>query len=135
MNEPIISDDGTVVWAPRPARLADEVHPNLWVGGAWATYTERFDAVYDRRTTGDGPYIPGDLDDVAGRVLEDLAAGRKVLLYCHLGLNRSALVAAVVLRRLRPDWHGLTGVSHMRRVRSHHVLCNPAYARHIRELT
>ncbi|WP_327633666.1 hypothetical protein OHB24_27145 [Kribbella sp. NBC_00482] len=133
MAAPIITADGRVLYAPPPARLADEVHPGLWMGGSWARYTEAFDAEYDRRRTEDGPTLPTDLGRVVAQVVADVEARRKVLVRCAMGLNRSGLVVAVALSHLT-GVSGMDVLAHLRRVRSPHVCCNPKFAEYVRAM-
>lgn len=134
MTTPNITDNGWVLNAPRPDNLADEVMPGLWLGGSWATYTDTFEAVHDRSGGADGPFMPPDLAPAVQRVLADLRAGRKTLVFCYKGLNRSGLVAAEVLWRLKYKPTGDAVLEHLRAVRSEHVLCNPRFEQHVRRL-
>lgn len=49
----------------------------------------------------DGP-LPDleDLDDVVSRVCAAVSAGKRVLVHCYAGMNRSGLVNAMVVHRL-----------------------------------
>lgn len=131
---PIITADGRVLDAPRPARLADEVWPGLWLGGSWGPYSDTFDAVHHRTCSADGPVLPADLAQVVRRVLAEVRAGRKTLVCCALGLNRSALVVAEVLWRLDPGRNGNMVIKRLRDVRSPYVLCNSRFEQHVRRL-
>lgn len=77
----------------------------------------------------DGDEIEDGLDEIveAGvRMVED----GKTLIHCQAGLNRSGMVAALVLMR----WRGLTpsaAVGLLRTTRTPAVLCNPAFERHV----
>lgn len=65
------------------------------------------------------------LEDAADLVVEAIAAGRKVLVHCQAGLNRSNLVTALALIKL-----GRTpseAIALLREKRSPVVLCNVAF--------
>lgn len=49
----------------------------------------------------DGP-LPdlSDLEDVVGRVCAAVSAGKKVLVHCYAGMNRSGLVSAMAVNKL-----------------------------------
>lgn len=107
---------------------ASPITADLWVGAAPPPgyYSARFDAIYLVANEYQPPAeaFPGVLvrrfpfDDVATpssrdlktawaaatRVTEDISAGRRVLVTCSMGRNRSALVAAIAL-------HMMTGIT------------------------
>ncbi|MFO1077339.1 MAG: dual specificity protein phosphatase [Planctomycetota bacterium] len=85
-------------------------------------------------------YLPihdGDLPNLdrlhaVGRLAADLVGkGHRVLSHCGMGLNRSALVAALVLMH-----HGMTGPQAVARLQQRRpgALFNEAFAAYIREL-
>jgi protein-tyrosine phosphatase len=80
----------------------------------------------------DGDTVPPELDDLAAWVTERLDQGKSVYVHCAAGLNRSGLVVARVLVA-----RGMTGkdaIALLRNRRSPAVLCNEAFADHIRSL-
>jgi protein-tyrosine phosphatase len=67
----------------------------------------------------------------AGRVARRLRAGRRVLVTCAMGLNRSALVAALAMH----DVFGMSAdeiVARLRRARGSWALSNPNFERLVR---
>lgn len=70
---------------------------------------------------------------VATTVAERLRRGRKVLVTCHAGLNRSGLVCALALRMI----HGAPAedvIMHVRARRSARALSNPTFESLVRRL-
>lgn len=81
----------------------------------------------------DSFYVPADEAMSAARVLADEhRVGRKVLVVCHMGLNRSGLVSALTL------WHlsGRAGADCLGCVQARRpgALFNPAFAGFLRHL-
>lgn len=138
-----------------------EVAPGLWVGGHdWvsdgghrlrtAVVTDEFDVVvslYSRQGHGpddsvehhsyrmpDAELEPQDMADV-GRLADVVAArleeGKKVLVRCQAGLNRSSLVAALAL--VRRGWQPQEAIDAIRAGRDQNCLFNRSFVRHIRE--
>lgn len=149
---PRIGSDGTVLHVPIPPSRADEIYPGLWVGACardagGRTDPNRYDRVltlcsateetplaaptpiHYRYRMRDGADLPPveDLALLTGWVIDSVQAGEQVLLRCWAGLNRSGLVAAVALIELT-GLPGATALQAMRRQRSPHMLCNPAFA-------
>lgn len=58
------------------------------------------------------------LQIVARQVAEEWSAGRRVLVTCHMGINRSALMSALILSRITGDSPAECG-SQIRGVRTH----------------
>lgn len=125
VNRPVIRD-GVVLAAPRPARLCDEIHPGLWLGGWARDYAPNFDHVVDCIHFRDGPDLPIDLAALVADVCVSVRRRQATLVRCALGLNRSALVAGLAFRSLSGR-SGAEVIQHMRAVRSRFVLCNPAF--------
>ena len=72
------------------------------------------------------------LDYLAERVETDVRSGKKVLVRCQAGINRSALVAGLTLLRM-----GLTvdeALAWMREARSPYVLMNRSFVAYLREV-
>lgn len=72
------------------------------------------------------------LESLAEAVVDEWSRGRSILITCALGLNRSALVAALAYRLLS----GTTGAAAAQRVREVRpgALFNPSFARYLDEL-
>jgi Dual specificity phosphatase, catalytic domain len=67
----------------------------------------------------------------AATFLNDLrAAGRTVFIHCRLGLNRSALLAGLVL--MDEGWRADDAIAMMRNLRSPYVLDNRTFERYLR---
>jgi protein-tyrosine phosphatase len=122
--------------------LISEVLPGFWQGGCkdgvrlpedfdlvislykWEEYkigpnTERLTV-----TAYDSEEVPdvGHLAEIAHR---EWSQGKKVLVHCQAGLNRSGLVAAQVL--MLKGWPAVEAINHLREKRSPLVLCNTAF--------
>lgn len=70
---------------------------------------------------------------VATDVAERLRRGKKVLVTCYAGLNRSGLVCALALRMLR-DAPAQPVIDHIRKRRSARALSNPTFESLVRRL-
>jgi hypothetical protein len=141
--------DEVRTWQPPerawPRRPWDEVHPGLFIGGArFKASLSRFDVVVTLTEPWEGtlPVPPGVLDvrlvladyegvepdrEAVDALAADIASwvrdGRRVLVRCWAGMNRSGYVTARALVAL-----GLTGpqaVDAIRAARSDLCLCNP----------
>lgn len=80
----------------------------------------------------DGPLSPEDafeVEHLAGLVAHDVAAGRRVLVRCQAGLNRSGLVVALAMIELghSPE----AAIALIRDRRSPHALFNQHFVRHL----
>ncbi|MBM0201790.1 dual specificity protein phosphatase family protein [Micromonospora sp. STR1s_5] len=134
-----------------------EIIPNLWMGGhdygdlydpTPAIVAGEFDSVvslYHRDGHGPNDGIPhtflrivdGDLDgdeldmvrSIAERVADEVRTGRKVLVRCQAGLNRSGLVVAFTLTRLGFTPH--EAIRRIRAQRSPHALFNAEFVRYV----
>jgi hypothetical protein len=117
--------------------------------GGSCKVTDQFDVVvslYSR--TGWGPdrgvehhthtMIDGDLDpsdherihELADRVVEAAEAGKRVLVRCQAGMNRSGLVTALALVKM--GWEPDDAMDHMRSQRSPYVLFNESFVDFVR---
>jgi protein-tyrosine phosphatase len=78
------------------------------------------------------PATAARVDEVAGRVADAVRDGRRVLVRCSGGLNRSGLVAASALVELgrTPD----EAISLVREARGPWALTNPGFVAHLRGL-
>ena len=73
---------------------------------------------------------PEDLFDLVRVAHSDWKRGKRVLIRCQAGWNRSSLVMALVL--MREGWHAGHAIETMRKKRSPHVLCNLSFERWLR---
>jgi hypothetical protein len=83
----------------------------------------------------DGELSEVDFDDVmflATQVYREWQAGRRVLIRCLSGLNRSGLVTALVM--IMAGYEPDVAISHLRSKRSRNVLCNADFAQWILEV-
>lgn len=71
------------------------------------------------------PEHHGPLDRLAERIDDVLAGGDKVLVRCQAGINRSALLVALVM--LRQGWTADSAISRIREVRSPYALFNRSF--------
>lgn len=137
----------------------DEIVPGLWLGChqyddgnaklAKAVVTDEFDLVVSLWSwPGHGPSegveeirfrISDDvlkpdevteLEDLARTVNIALMADRKVLVRCRAGLNRSALLVAMVMRIQGYDAD--SAISYIRGIRSPYALCNQYFEWYLR---
>ena len=147
-----LTDPGTGA----PVQPPCEVLPGLWQSGLpedWAVLRDRVDAVVDVADAGTGPseddlggltYVKAPLQDgeelpdpvvlhhLAGLVADLVRDGRRVLVHCTFGKNRSGLLMALVVRELL----GCDGRTALRRVRAvrHRAVNNERFARWVSEL-
>ena len=125
---------------PPPA----EVLPGLWWSGLpddWAVLRGRVDAVIDLADPGPGPsaedlgditYVKAPLEDgetlpepvlldhLTGLVVDLVRQGRRVLVHCTFGKNRSGLLMALVVREVL-GCDGPTALARVREVRENAV--------------
>lgn len=71
------------------------------------------------------------LDQLADVVAQAVKDGRKTLVRCHAGLNRSALVAGLAMMKL--GWSAHDAITQMRQARSPYVLCNESFVAYLEE--
>lgn len=126
-----------------------KILPGLWVAGSrWpyptdlnvdllVTLCERHEIFYSppagreislpmRDTSTDGA-TDDQIRDLAHEVAEAVFDGQGVLVRCHWGIERSAMVAILALRELI-DAPFSEALAHMRALRPRHVLPNPRAA-------
>ena len=139
-----------------PVQPPCEILPGLWQSGLpgdWSVLRDHVDAVVDVSDAGSGPseedlggltYVKaplqdGDdlpdllvLDHLTGLVADLVRDGRRVLVHCTFGKNRSGLLMALVVRELL----GCDGRTALERVRSvrHRAVNNDRFARWVSEL-
>jgi len=65
-------------------------------------------------------------------VAERILLGQNVLVTCHLGLNRSSLIAALAMRFL--GWDSAATIRKIRAARGRHALSNPGFESLVREV-
>lgn len=156
----LCSGVGRVDGVPYCDRPWDEVLHNLWLGGIHCQYTgapdgncypeDVFDLVIDLTGNPDFrpnpgvefveyPFPDAPLDALHHAELEDLARlartasqerGRKTLVRCQAGMNRSALVVGLAMIQL--GWPSGVAIEWMRSVRSPFVLFNPSFREYLR---
>lgn len=71
-----------------------------------------------------------DLDRASDVVVDAMSSGRKVLVHCQAGLNRSALVAGRAL--MKAGYSSDEAINLLRKSRSPLVLCNETFERQLR---
>lgn len=146
-------------WVPLSRHPWDQIIPNLWQGGMYygpsmtqCTPEDQFDVVVNmagrgefmgERITSDHPIIhnhyiddsrlgPDEMAivmDCVSIVLEMLDEGRKVLVRCRAGWNRSGLVVALVLRSL--GYGAQDAIDLIREKRDPSALCNEHFVKYI----
>ena len=131
---------------PAPAEVQPpvEVLPGLWWSGLpddWTRLRGQVDAVIDLSDPGPGPssddlgeltYVKAPLEDgetlpepvlldhLTGLVVDLVRQGRRVLVHCTFGKNRSGLVMALVVREVL-GCDGATALARVRAVRERAV--------------
>lgn len=142
---------------PFPTRPWDEVAPNLFVGGHIANNghdcrpRDEFDVVVS--LVNEGPafepdngmvvyyeFDDADLDPIHHSHLDGLADmiarftqnGFRVLVRCHGGINRSAMVAALAMRRMM-GCSAEEAIEWIREARSPHCLFNGSFVAYIHQ--
>ncbi len=135
----------------------NEVVPGLWQGGhdvrsqsaSACVVDDRFDLVVSLTTrpgygppdgvehhvarmadAGIDPATAARLDELAATVADAVAEGRRVLVRCSGGLNRSGLVVALALLRTGLDVG--TAMSLVRAARGPWALTNPGFVAHLK---
>jgi len=74
-----------------------------------------------------------EIHDLADWVYEEWKSGKKVLVRCQMGWNRSSLVTALVLMK---DGHkAKDAIDLIRARRSPHALCNEDFVRYLEDLS
>lgn len=116
-------------WDDVPTRVVVNVCGLFPLGSAnrRVVYTMPFMDVADEDLMPEREAIESFVDSI-----HEHASAEPTYWHCHAGLNRSGLVVASYLHRYR----GLRisdAISHLRRVRSPLVLCNPLFERRLRE--
>lgn len=124
--------------------LITEILPGLWQGGCidGVRLADDFDLVVSlypwqefklgpntaiiSREAYDADEVP-DVEDLVEAAFTAWKGGKKVLIHCQAGLNRSGLVAAQVL--MRYGCSPSDAISLLREKRSPVVLCNRAFER------
>lgn len=145
-------------WDSVPREPWSEVAPRLWMGGheyiagdgIWtmAVVADQFDVVYSLHyREGYGPgagvdhhvlEVPDDVltarqirdvEDLATSAAGDYAAGRRVLVRCRAGMNRSGLVIAEVL--MRCGYTAPDAIAMIRRRRAPGALSNASFVAYL----
>lgn len=133
---------------------ADAVAPGLWQGARpEGDLSRRFDVLVlcalEFQPRGHEVVVPtvvhAPMDDAwltpreakiamdASRVAADaIERGKRVLSTCHMGLNRSGLVSALTLLRLR--WTPEEAIAAIRHARGPNALTNPSFVDAIRRM-
>ena len=73
--------------------------------------------------------------NTARHVVARLSQGRRVLVTCHMGLNRSAFVAALVMSMMSPQSRMSNIIARIRKVRGPLALSNGAFVKALRSLS
>jgi len=131
-----------------PKAKWSEILPGLWQGGSrnWdvvdryefeSVFTLYHEAagvglgvkeirfgIYDHDMT---DFTPEDLQLLVDQAHADWKAGRKVLIRCQAGLNRSGLVMALVL--IKDGYDPADAIALIREQRGDDALCNPVFER------
>jgi hypothetical protein len=144
----VCSGRGELLAIPMADRNWDHIVAGLYLGahdtqpgGGETRVTDEFDVVvslYQRDGYGPSPHIPhhthtmadarlsednhAPINRLADIVVEAMDAGQSVLVRCHAGLNRSALVAGLAL--VKQGWTAQEAADRMRAARSAFVLSN-----------
>lgn len=129
--------------------LISEVIPGLWQGGCihgvelphdfdvvislypWEKYTLGPDTIRHEFKAYDSADVP-DVDVAVNAAVDAYTEGKKVLIHCQAGLNRSGLVAGLALMCL--GYHAADAITQLRISRCEHVLCNKAFEDHLYEV-
>ena len=130
--------------APADVHPPAEVLPGLWWSGLpddWDVLRDQVDAVIDLADPGPGPsaedlgditYVKAPLEDgetlpeqvlldhLTGLVVDLVRQGRRVLVHCTFGKNRSGLLMALVVREVL-GCDGPTALARVRAVRDNAV--------------
>lgn len=152
----VCSGRGELLKVPFPDRNWDHIAGGLFLGGhdtapggASTVVVDEFDVVVSLFTTGEhgpAPHVPhhthsmpddwlaesnyAPIQHLADLVVDAMDAGQSVLVRCHAGLNRSALVAGLAL--LKRGWTLAQVLERMRAARSPHVLFNASFVAYLR---
>ena len=145
-------------WYEGPQEAWSEVAPRLWMGGheyvavdgtsVRAVVADEFDVVYSltyHEGYGPGPgvehhvlKVPDDaltaqqiraVEEFAASAAHDHAAGRRVLVRCWAGMNRSGLVVAEVL--IQSGYTAADAIAMIRKQRSPAALNNDSFVRYL----
>jgi hypothetical protein len=129
--------------------LISEVLPGLWQGGCinGVRLGDEFDLVislypWEKYTLGPNTerveftaYDAAEVPNVAAAAqlaYDNWKDGKRVLIHCQAGLNRSGLVSALVL--MGDGYSADDAITLLREKRCPMVLCNAAFERYLREL-
>jgi hypothetical protein len=99
----------------------------------WGGYTAPNGAIKVDIEMYDSDDVYEELDDLAMTVNAWLDEGKKVLVHCQAGLNRSSLVVARSLM-MRNDMTAAQAIGTIRRARSPMCLCNDGFVAQLAEL-
>lgn len=144
-----------------PKELWTEVYPNLWIGGtdeddivgkpeiepmitkedfdtvvtmhAWSNPVGWYVREFRQHFHDDGvdEFDEQELKDLVDFVIYELHSGKRVLVRCLSGLNRSGLVTALVMMNL--GYTADDAIAHLRKTRSTLVLCNKEFEAWLRQ--
>lgn len=146
------SPDPDGSWVTVPNEPWSEILPGLYQGGSWMYRPEElveFDAVLtlhrgadsapasvleQRFHFRDGPDMPDGtrLSEAVNWVFSQWRSGKRVLVRCQGGLNRSGLVVALVLYKAGYDIND--SITLIRDQRSPYALCNARFVQYLRRL-
>ena len=105
---------------------------NLYVWGEYAVPdgVDYYD--FEMFDSEDGPE-KGQVIDLADWVIDRIRDGKRTLVHCQAGLNRSSLISAVVLMRFK-KMSADEAINHIRERRSAMCLCNETFEDFLRSL-
>ena len=124
------TDDFDTIWEVERASVAEITKgdfDSVYTAYAWANPCDWL--VKEVRY----PFYDGDMKDIDFKEIyqvvriahEDWKAGKKVLIRCQAGLNRSGLIMALVL--MREGYTAQNAIALMREKRGESVLCNKTF--------
>lgn len=115
----VTREDGFKLVVSLYRRFGNDIPPGI---------THRFHRMEDADLN---PLHHGVLDELADAVAEKVRDGKKVLVRCQAGLNRSALVAALAMLKL--GFYADEAIALIRERRSPYALCNESFVDYLHQ--